>query len=54
MDQQSTVAGVFDPELDPAWSVGDDVLTDDGRAFQITRVERLRTIVRYYGIPAGR
>jgi hypothetical protein len=51
---QPTIAGVFDPEFDPLWSVGDEVVTDDGRAFQITKVERLRSTVRYYGSPAAR
>jgi hypothetical protein len=51
MVQGDVIAGVFDPDLDPAWEVGDDVHTDDGRGFHITRVERLRSTVRYYGSP---
>ena len=54
MVQQNVIAGVFDPEFDPLWSVGDDVVTDDGRTFQITKVERLRSSVRYYGVQAAR
>jgi len=50
MAKGDVIAGVFDPDFDPLWSVGEDVQTDDGRAFHITRVERLRSTVRYYGV----
>ena len=52
MAQADVIAGVFDPDLDPVWSVGENIRTDDGRAFTITRVERLRSTVRYYGSPS--
>ena len=54
MGEKDVVAGVFDPEFDPAWSEGEKVVTDDGRPFLITRVERMRTSVRYYGVPGSR
>ena len=54
MAKADVIAGVFDPDLDPVWSVGEEIHTDDGRAFRITRVERLRSTVRCSDRPAAR